>query len=263
MFDTLQVQVDGPIGTLTLNRPERMNALSRQLLRELPKACAWFNEQTEVRVVIIRGEGKCFSVGADLHDAVTNQNKESTWVERRELGQIGAKMVESIEQLRAVSIAQVHTYAIGGALLLMMACDFRMVAEGTVFSIPEIDLGIPLSWGGIPRLVREIGPLMTKELVMTCRRFSPEEAKELQLINRILPADQLTSACQELAQELAAKPSVPLQITKEHVNSVSQSMGDSGSLYSDGDVLLSILADPDSRKAALAYLDKLGRKKGS
>lgn len=262
MFETLQVNRQDKIGYLSLNRPDRMNALSRQLLSEIPKAVSWFNEQLDIQVVIVRGSGKAFSVGADLHDAMTEPGKDSSWIERREEGQLGAKMVEAIESLRAISIAEVHTYAIGGALLLMMACDFRIVAEGTIFSIPEVDLGIPLSWGGIPRLVREIGPLKTKELVMTCRRFGPEEAKSLNVINEIVPPDRLSERCQELAEQLAAKPSVPLLLTKEHVNSVAHTMGANGSLYSDGDVLLSNLYDPASRAAAMEYMKKQLGKKG-
>jgi enoyl-CoA hydratase/carnithine racemase len=117
--------------------------------------------------------------------------------------------------MRATTIAQVHGYAIGGALLLMMACDLRVVAEGTVFSIPEVDIGIPLAWGGIPRLVREIGPALTKELVMTCRRFTPEEAKGAGLVNRVVPEAALAEEVEKLAAELAGKPSVPVIITKE------------------------------------------------
>ena len=100
-----------------------------------------------------------------------------SWAERREIGQLGLRMADAIESMRAVTIAQVHGYAVGGGVVLVAACDLRVAADDAVFSIPEIELGIPLAWGGIPRLVREIGPALTKELVMTCRRFTPAEAK--------------------------------------------------------------------------------------
>src|SRR4030095_2456148 len=107
-----------------------------------------------------------------------------SWAERREVGQLGLRMSDALEQMRAVTIAQRTGARGGGGVVLVAAVDLRVVAEGTVLSIPEIDLGIPLAWGGIPRLVREIGPALTKELVITCRPFTSQEAKAIGFINR-------------------------------------------------------------------------------
>ena len=90
-------------------------------------------------------------------------------------------MADAIEQMRATTIVRLHGHIVGGGVVLASACDMRVAAEDARFSIPEIELGIPLAWGGIPRLVREIGPAMTKELVMTCRPFTSQEAKALGL----------------------------------------------------------------------------------
>ncbi len=255
-LETLLLESQGAIGSLSLNRPAKLNALNMALMKEMVEAANWFDAQTDVRVVIVRGNGRAFSGGADLKDAMSAPEASADWVQRREKGQLGFRMIEAIERMRAITIAEVHGYAIGGALLLMLACDLRMVAEGTVFSIPELDLGIPLAWGGIPRLVREIGPAMTKELVMTCRPFGPKEAKELGLLNRVVAADKLAGECAALAEELAAKPSVPLLITKEHVNAVAGGMGAASASFADGDLLLSVLSDPDSIKAAQAYYNE-------
>ncbi|MEM7347418.1 MAG: enoyl-CoA hydratase/isomerase family protein, partial [Chloroflexota bacterium] len=239
-FETLLVEKDGPIGHLTLNRPKRMNALGATVLQELTAAARWFDEQREIRVVIVRGEGRAFCAGADLNEPFGQVGDDATWLDRREQGQLGLQMANAIEGMRAVTIAQVHGYAVGGGIVLMSACDLRVVAEETVFSIPEVDLGIPLAWGGIPRLVREIGPAITKELVMTCRRFTPQEAQVMRFVNRVVPLDQLGETCEALAQELADKPFVPLVITKEHVNSVTQAMGSGSTAFADGDTLLGV-----------------------
>lgn len=163
-------------------------------------------------------------------------------------------MAQAIENMRAITIAQVHGFAVGGALVLMLACDFRMVAEGTFFSIPEIDLGIPLGWGGLPKLVSEIGPARAKELIMTCRRFDAAEAHSLGVVNKILPLEELENHCLHFAQTLAAKPSVPIIMTKEQVNAVSQHIGAAYVGSAEGDMLLNAMKDEDSRKAAMAYL---------
>jgi enoyl-CoA hydratase/carnithine racemase len=265
-FETLRVQSDGPIGRITLARPERLNALGAGMMRDIAAAARWFDEQPDVRVVIVSGEGRAFSAGADLKDSPVAQaspHSGLSWAERREIGQLGLRMADAVEQMRAVTIAQVHGYAVGGGLVLMIACDLRVVAEDAVFSIPEVELGIPLAWGGIPRLVREIGPALTKELVMTCRRFTPEEARAAGVVNRVVPAPELAREAESLASEIAAKPAVPVIITKEHTNAVMRAMGSGLTAFADGDVLLGTVFDPDSLEAAKQYLaGALGDKGG-
>ncbi len=259
-FETLRVEVDGTIGRLTLDRPKRLNALGATMMREIRRAAEWFDRQEEVRVVVLCGEGRAFSAGADLKDSPVAgamvRDGGPAWATRREVGQIGLRMADAVEQMRAVTIAQVHGYAVGGGLVLMMACDLRVVAEDAVLSIPEVDLGIPLAWGGIPRLVREIGPARTKELVMTCRRFTPAEAREAGIVNRVVPPAALEAEVSALAAELAAKPSVPVIVTKEHVNAVTRSMGAGLTSFADGDVLLGAVSDPESLAAAAAYVER-------
>lgn len=253
-FETLIVEKDGPLGRLTLNRPERLNALGKTVLQELAQAARWFDEQMEVRAVIVRGEGRAFCAGADLKDPAIVDHED--WVVRREMAHFGLRMADAIEGMRAITIAQVQGYAVGGGIVLMAACDMRILAEDTVLIIPEVELGIPLAWGGIPRLVREIGPALTKELVMTCRRFTPQEAKDAGFVNRVVPAEELAEEAQSLAQTLVEMPSVPLIITKEHVNSVTRSMGAGSTAFGDGEALLSTMADRGSVAARQKYLKK-------
>ena len=256
-FETLTLSADGPVGRLTLNRPERLNALGATTLRELAEAARWFDARPDVRVVIVEGAGRAFCAGADLRDpsiaeAVPASGK--SWGERREVGQLGLRMADAIEQMRAVTIAKVQGHAVGGGIVIMAACDLRVVAEDAVLSIPEIDLGIPLAWGGIPRLVREIGPAMTKELVMTCRPFTPREAQAMGFVNRVVPAARLDAEAEALAAEIAAKPSVPITITKEHANAVTRAMSAGITSFADGDALLSTAFEPESFKAREAYV---------
>ena len=110
--------------------------------------------------------------------------------------------------------------------------------------------------GGIPRLVREIGPALTKELVMTCRRFTPDEAKSIGFVNRVVPPARLKDEVEKLAQQLTAMPSVPVAITKEHVNSVARAMSAGTTSFADGDVLLGSFGEEESRAAAAAYRAK-------
>ena len=264
-FQTIKVEADdGGLGRLTLNRPDRLNAIGATMLLELAEAARWFDSHRELRVVIVSGAGRAFSAGADLQDspaAAADSQSSNSWLYRREAGQYGLRAADAIEQMRAVTIAQVQGYAVGGGVVLMAVCDLRVAAEDACFFIPEIDLGIPLAWGGIPRLVREIGPAMTRELVMTCRRFTPQEAKAMGFLNRVVPLARLQAEVEELARELIAKPSVPVAITKEHVNAVTRAMSAGSTSFADGDALLGALAVEESRAAARSYRAKALRKK--
>ena len=259
-FESITLEAQGSVVNLILNRPRRYNALGATILKELVDAAKWLDAQKEIRVVIIKGKGGVFSAGADLKDPIYADADKVDWITRREMGQLGYRMAMAIRNMKAVTIAQVEKYAIGGGLVLMMACDLRIAERDTIFSIPEVDLGIPLAWGGIPTLVREIGPAKTKELVMTCRRFDTGEAITLGILNNVVSQEEIESECLKMAQTIAQKPTVPIVITKEHVNAVTSTMGQDNSAISDGDILNGIIIDPDSQIAMNAYIDKISRK---
>ena len=249
MFETLLAEADGPIGQLTLSRPEKLNPLSTATLTELVAAARWFDEQPGVKVVIVRGAGRSFSAGADLASFGGAQP-----VSTRDAADCGREMADALEGMRAVSIAAIHGWCVGGGLVLAAACDLRVAALDARFSIPEVDLGIPLAWGGIPRLVREIGPALTKELVLTCRPFDAAEAKAAGFLNRIVPAEELEASVLALARSLAAKASHALFATKRHVNAVTAQMVGTMRSWSDADSLVTAFADPECAEARRAYL---------
>lgn len=258
-FETLRVSVDGSIGRLELNRPKCLNALSAGSLRELIDAARWFDARPEVQVVVVRGEGKVFCAGADLRDPPTAAAAPlggRPWIERRDAAKLGGRMADAIEAMRAVTIAEIHGRAVGGGVVLALACDLRVMAEDASLMIPEVDLGIPLTWGAIPRLVREVGPARAKEWVLTCRAVTAAEAREAGLVNRVVPAGDLRAAAQELAQTIAEKPDVPVAITKEHVNAVARAMSAGSTALGDPEVLVATLFDPAGEEARLRYVTR-------
>jgi len=258
-FETLRVRVDGAIGVLELARPDRLNAMSRLVLTELADAARWFDGQHDVHVVIVQGQGRAFSAGFDLHDF---RNPDPA-LDGRAAGDLGRLMAEAVTAARAVTIASVQGRCVGGGVVLAAACDLRVAADDAIFSIPEVDLGIPLAWGGIPRLVREIGPAFTKELVLTCREFGAAEAHALRFVNRVVPAAELATATAELASELAAKSPLTLQVTKRHVNAVAEQMGSTASAGLDATVLAAAMHDPASVAAGRSYLTRRAARRQS
>jgi enoyl-CoA hydratase/carnithine racemase len=244
-----------PVATVLLNRPERLNALSRVLLGEVVDACRWLDAASEIKAVVVRGAGRAFSAGFDLGDfqQLGDRHRDGT-VSSRDTADLGRVATEALTDVRPLTVAAIHGHCVGGGLVLAAACDLRVAADDARFSIPEVDLGIPLAWGGIPRLVRELGPAITKELVLTCRPFGADEAHALRFLNRVVPADELVATAEALATELASKPRFSLRATKMHVNAVMDEIAGVGRNANDADSLVAALQDPESREASRRYL---------
>ena len=249
MFETLDIRMQGPVAELRLDRPEKLNPLSVQTLGELVAAARALDERRDVKVVVVRGAGRAFSAGADLA-SFSAHPKLTT----REVAELGREMADAIEAMRAITIAAIQGWCVGGGLVLAAACDLRVAGADARFSIPEVDLGIPLAWGGIPRLVREIGPALTKELVLTCRPFDAREAKQVGLLNRVVEPDQLDAEVETLARSLAEKASHALFSTKRHVDAVSAQMVGTMRSWADADGLVTAFADEECAEARRRYL---------
>lgn len=257
-FDTIEVTADGPVGRLTLDVPEKLNPLGTATLLEIIEAAHWFDGQRMVKVVVVCGRGRAFSAGADVGAFAADPGEGDPTP--RHAADAGRVMADSVEAMRAVTVAAIHGHCIGGGVVLAAACDLRVAASDTNFAIPEVDLGIPLAWGGIPRLVRQIGPAATKDLVLTCRPFTADEAAGLGFLNRVVAPDELPTAVDELAETLASKSALTLEATKSHVDAVSRAIADTAQSWSDADALLTALHDPESRAVATRYLEGLAKR---
>jgi len=253
-FECLGVDLADGVGTIVLNRPEKLNALSAQLLEELIAAAAWFDDRTDVRAVVIRGAGRAFTAGSDLSSAGEQGGSYSM----REGLDLGRRMVDAVADMRPLTVAAIHGHCIGGGVVLASACDIRIAAEDTRFSIPEVDLGMPLTWGGIPRLVRELGPSLTKDLVLTCRRFDGVEALRMGLVSRVTPADGLESEAAAVAEKLASQPAYALTTTKRHVDAVAEEAASTGQTFREAELLFAALQDEECQAAMVRSLSGRG-----
>ncbi len=260
-FETLTVAVDGPTATLWLDRPDKLNPLSTTTLLELERAARWLDDQPGLKVVVVGGRGRAFSAGADLSTfsgraAGSSDRDGAPSVDPLIERDAGWRMGRAFEELRAVTVARIQGWCVGGGVVLAAACDLRVASSDARFSIPEIDLGIPLAWGGIPRLVREIGPARTKELVMTGRRFDADEAERLGFVNRVVAEERLDVEIAELVEQLAAKSRYALLATKVHTNAVTEAMVSTGRSWGDADNLVAGLHDAEGAEIRRRYLDR-------
>ena len=251
-FTTLRLDCGGPSARITLTRPDRLNALSPTTLRELIEAAERISSEPATKTVLVGGEGRAFSAGFDL-DTVGSEGPSAGVID------LGRQMAEAVSAIPALTIARIHGHCVGGALVLAASCDLRLAADSASFSIPEVDFGIPLAWGGIPRLVRELGPAATKELVLTCRPFSSAEALSLGFLNRVVPEGSLEPEADALALELAKKPAFLIRQTKQLVDALVEQAYPTAQSFRDAEITLAALADPESRAATLRYLQERGR----
>lgn len=222
---TIAIATDGPIATMTFTRPEKLNAISTGFLADLQEATDALNEDGSVRAVIVVGEGRAFSSGADINEFPKDNQPETVEFLRRRSKQ-GLRALRSLVDLEAPTIAAVTGWAIGGGLSLMMACDLRILAEDAGFYIPEVQFGVPYVWTSSVLLTRLVGPAKAKELILTCDRFDAQLAKDVGLANQVVPAADVLTAARALAEKIAAKPVVAVRQTKLIVNALMAPIGD-------------------------------------
>ncbi len=246
----IQLEVVGSVATLRLDDPARLNALGTDMLGAIIDACDAL--ASEVRVLVVAGVGRAFTAGADL--AVFERHLSAAEAD------LGWRMADAVESVAAITIAQIHGACVGGGVVLAAACDLRVAALDTYFSIPEIDLGIPLAWGGIPRLLREFPPAVARDLVLTGRQFSASEATGFGFLNAVVPAEELDQHVREYAAGLAAKPAAVLAANKRGFAAALAATR--GRPWEDAHRLLEALSDPESREAASAYLARLRSRDG-
>ncbi|SFI64526.1 enoyl-CoA hydratase/isomerase family protein [Thermoflavimicrobium dichotomicum] len=214
-WEHILVEQGGNWVLLTLSRPKVLNALNRELLEELDEAITWVESSDDIRVVIITGAGeKAFVAGADI----TELREISSAIEAEQLALIGQRVFNRIENLSKPVIMAVNGFALGGGCELAMCGDIILAAENARFGQPEINLGVIPGYGGTQRLARAVGKNMAKYLCMTGDFLSAAEAKELGLVQKIFPSDLLLIEAKKLAEKIAQKAPIALNLIKKAIH---------------------------------------------
>jgi enoyl-CoA hydratase len=205
------------VGRITVNRPDRMNAVSRRTLEEMETALKEFKKDEAIRVVILTGAGdKAFSAGADLKDGVFST--ETDPVRGAKLARMGQDFTEMLEKYEKPVIAAVNGLALGGGCEIALACDLIVASENAQFGQTEINVGLIPGWGGTQRLPRLIGRNKAKELIFTGDRISATEAERIGIVNRVVPLAKLPEAALDLARKIASKSPIMLRLAKQAIN---------------------------------------------
>lgn len=248
-YETLITEVDGHVATITLNRPDAMNAFNNQLMDELTAALDTFEADEEVGCIIITGSKKAFAAGADIK-------------EMRELGYMDAYYRDFITanwertaRCRKPVIAAVAGYALGGGCELAMMCDFILAGDNAKFGQPEITIGVSPGAGGTQRLTRFIGKSKSMEMCLTGRMMDAEEAERCGLVSRIVPVDDLLSEAKDVAKKVAAMPRATAMLTKEMVNAAYETPLTHGIRF-ERRLFHSLFATEDQSEGMEAFVEK-------
>ncbi len=206
-------ETEGHIAIITINRPEALNALNEDVLKDL-KAAFENVDQNEIRAIILTGAGeKSFVAGADIA-AMSTMTKQQGEV----FGKFGNDIFRMIETFPIPVIAAINGFALGGGNELAMSCDIRICSENAMFGQPEVGLGITPGFGGTQRLARIIGVGKAKELVYGARNIKADEAYRLGLVNNVYPQDELLAAAKKLASIIAANAPIAVRNCKKAIN---------------------------------------------
>ncbi len=243
---------EGHIATLTLNRPDAMNSLAAETLFELRDITAYLRGQRDVWVVVVQGQGQHFSTGMDVNE-IRGRLDQSELANREHLLSL-QQCLDDFEALEKPTIAKLRGFCIGGGLILALCCDFRIASQRTIFSLPEVKLGLPIIMG-TQRLTRVVGVAATKEMILLGGRFNAHTAQAHGLLHQVVPPDELDAAVAALADKFTRLPPPTVGIAKRIINlGHDLPMRDSQNL--ELDALAELLHSPDVREAMESYSEK-------
>lgn len=219
-FETLVYGIHDGVATITLNRPEKLNAVNAQMFTDLGDAAERAAADPGVRVVLVRGEGRGFCAGIDVllmgQLAGSRGARFRTWAKGAQRGYL------TLATMEKPTVAAVRGHALGAGFQLALACDLRIVADDVTFGMFEVKYGLVPDLSGNHRLTRLIGPGMAKELIWTGRTVDADEASRLGLANRVVPVDALEEEAEAFVRELAASPPIPVSLTKSLINRAAE-----------------------------------------
>ena len=247
---------EGRIAVVRFDRGDSINALSPEAMRQLTAVARSFEDDGDTSVVVLTGSAKAFSAGFDLKDPEGRSRRDMDLGTLRRHVRVGPRLTRAWQEMEQVTIGAIEGFAIGGGVALAVALDFRVMASNAHLRVPEIALGMSMSWQSIPRMLHLMGPARTKQAVIIAdERISAEEAREWGLVEEVAPPGKAFEAAVALAEKIARQPPIAVSMTKLTVNRLAHALDDLTS-HMDGDQFLLAGMSEDHKEGVAAFLER-------
>ena len=247
-YEMILAQTRGRVGLITLNRPQAMNALNNQLMRELMEALETFDKSDDVGAMVITGNEKSFAAGADIKEMAGKSREQM--IDRDHIAVFGR-----IRTIRKPVIAAVSGWALGGGCEIALSCDMIIASESARFGQPEINIGVIPGAGGTQRLTHAVGKAIAMEMILNDRRLTAQEAYEFGMVNRVVPVERYLEEALTLAEEIAARAPVAIRAAKQMVNQSFERPLSEG-LAAEKQEFYNLFATEDQKEGMQAFLEK-------
>ena len=243
------------IAVVTLNRPERQNTLSIDLMEEIEKLADALRADIETRAVVFTGAGKYFSLGADVLDPRQQEASSGPVLKRQRALSLGPRMIRKLTEIPQITIAAINGTALGGAVCIASALDFRLGADNCRCGLPENNLGMNLSWMSLPLMVHLMGPARAKQFIILSKNENAATLREWGWLDEVVPAAELMTRAVEMAREYAGRAPIAAQMVKKSVNAVVQAM-DPSFLHMDTDQFILTSMTEDFKEGITALMER-------
>lgn len=254
-MDHLDIQRDGHVATVTFDRPEKRNALSRALMGEITEAARAFQDDTEIRAVVFTGRGEHFSAGADLAERGGVPPGAGTRLGLRRALRAGPEMIRAVRAIPQITVAAVNGAALGGGACIATACDFRIGASDSFCGYPEVNRGMNLQWVSLPLCVALIGPARAKRMIGLGRNEDAQTLLRWGFYDEVVEPDALLDAARAMAGDYAQQPPMAVQMIKQSVNAVACAL-DESIMHMDLDQWMLTASTDDFREGIRAFFEK-------
>lgn len=244
----IETAIEDGIGFVTLNRPKQLNALNRQMISEIVSVIESFDRNPQVKVILLSGNGKAFSAGADIDEMVNDDpismelmNQFADW--------------DRLGQIKKPIVGAVKGFVLGGGFELALACDLLIAASDTQFAFPEVNLGVMPAAGGTQRLTKLVGKMKALEWILTAERINTETALKTGIINKIVASELLMEEAVEFAKIIAQQPPLAVRMIKESINKAVDYSLYEGMQYERKNFYM-LFASEDQKEGMKAFVEK-------
>lgn len=251
----ISIEHSGKVAIVRFDSSKTLNTLTLDMMRDLTETALAFQDDPETVAIVLTGGSKTFSAGIDLRDPKLTSAFGDSIGRKRHALMIGPRMCRAWESVEQITICAIEGHCVGGALALAVSCDFRVLGRSARLSVPELKLGLNLSWQSIPRMVRLVGPARTKQIVLLAEEMNAERAFDWGVAERIADDGQTVSEAVAMAEKVCAAAPLPVKMTKQAVNAAANAINHAAS-YMDTDQSILCQMTDDHKEGMDAFLKR-------